>query len=167
MYGNIRDATVVQSKVSSVSTKRSERSDLLLKLGRSDFKMGDSDEKELELMQQSIMQSRKRIKSTSKPKVIRDYGDKQDSSEDEMVIKRSAPKVVLKTNDADLPESEKILKKMDTDLEERDAFVARMQEKEDIKTKKLTEKGLSAEQLKELAMRGSISSGTAQVRTQQ
>ena len=118
-------------------------------------------------MQQSIMQSRKRIKSTSKPKVIRDYGDKQDSSEDEMVIKRSAPKVVLKTNDADLPEAEKILKKMDTDLEERDAFVARMQEKEDIKTKKLTEKGLTAEQLKELAMRGSISSGTAQVRTDQ
>ena len=164
MDGNITDSAVVgitciDQRICAIRSAH--------KAWKIRLEMGDSDEKELELMQQSIMQSRKRIKSTSKPKLIRDYGDKQDSSEDEMVIKRSAPKVVLKTNDADLPESEKILKKMDTDLEERDAFVARMQEKEDIKTKKLTEKGLSADQLKELAMRGSISSGTAQVRTDQ
>ena len=102
-------------------------------------------------------------KSKSKSKSLRDYGDKHESSEDETIIKRGAPKILLKANDSEIPESDRELTKMNADIEERDAFVARMQEKEDSKTKKLAEKGLTSEQIRELTTRGSISSGTAQV----
>lgn len=103
-------------------------------------------------------------KSKSKSKSLRDYGKADESSEDETVIKRSAPKVIMKTSEKQLTEAEEQQKKMDADIDERNAFVARMLEKEEIKTKKLAEKGLSSEQISELATRGSISSGTAQVR---
>ena len=102
-------------------------------------------------------------KSKSKSKSLRDYGDEHESSEDETIIKRGAPKVLLKANDSEIPESQKELTKMNADIEERDAFVARMHEKEDSKTKKVAEKGLTSEQIRELTTRGSISSGTAQV----
>lgn len=104
-------------------------------------------------------------KSKSKSKSLRNYGKDGESSEEETVIKRSAPKVVMVTNEKQLTEAEEEQKKMDADIEERNAFVARMLEKEEVKTKKLAEKGLTSEQISELATRGSISSGTAQVMT--
>jgi hypothetical protein len=104
-----------------------------------------------------------KAKNKLKVKSLRTYGKDGESSEDETVIKRSAPKVVMVTNEKQLTEAEELQKKMDADIEERNAFVARMLEKEEVKTKKLTEKGLTSEQISELATRGSISSGTAQV----
>jgi pre-mRNA-splicing factor ATP-dependent RNA helicase DHX16 len=104
-----------------------------------------------------------KAKSKSKVKSLRSYGKDGESSEEETVIKRRDPKVVMVTNEKQLTEAEELQKKMDADIEERNAFVARMLEKEEVKTKKLAEKGLTSEQISELATRGSISSGTAQV----
>jgi hypothetical protein len=94
----------------------------------------------------------------------RHHGDEGSSSEDETVIKRSAPKVVSVIEDTlnETDETDKLQKQMDADIEERDAFIARMLEKEEGKTKKLAEKGLTSEQISELATRGSVSSGTMQ-----
>jgi pre-mRNA-splicing factor ATP-dependent RNA helicase DHX16 len=104
-----------------------------------------------------------KAKSKSKLKSLRTFGKDGESSEEETVIKRRDPKVVMVTNEKQLTEAEELQKKMDADIEERNAFVARMLEKEEVKTKKLAEKGLTSEQISELATRGSISSGTAQV----
>jgi pre-mRNA-splicing factor ATP-dependent RNA helicase DHX16 len=102
----------------------------------------------------SSKQPEDKIKHKSKSK-SRLY-EKGDSSEDETVIKRSAPKIIA-TKEV-VTESDELQIKMDADIAERDAFVARIMEKEEIKTKKLAEKGLTTEQLKELATTGSISS---------
>lgn len=100
----------------------------------------------------------------TKSKALRSYEKDDESSEEETVIKRSAPKIIMETNEMQLTEAEALQKKMDSDIEERNAFVSRMQEREDLKTKKIVEKGLTSEQISELATRGSISAGTAQVK---
>ena len=106
-------------------------------------------------------------KGKSKSKSLRNYAKDDESSEEETVIKRSAPKIIMETNEMQLTEAEALQKKMDSDIEERNAFVSRMQEREDLKTKKIVEKGLTSEQISELATRGSISAGTAQVKLRQ
>ena len=106
-----------------------------------------------------------KVKPKSKqPKSLRKYSkDDGGSSEDETVIKRGAPRVIMQTNEKQLTEAEELQKKMDADIEERNAFVARMLEKEELKTKKLAEKGLSNEQISELATRGFVSSANTKV----
>lgn len=104
-----------------------------------------------------------KVKSKSKPKSLRKYSKDDGSSEDETVIKRGAPRLIMQTNDKQLTEAEELQKKMDADIEERNAFVARMLEKEELKTKKLAEKGLTSEQISELATRGFVSSANTQV----
>lgn len=104
-----------------------------------------------------------KVKSKSKPKSLRKYSKDDGSSEDETVIKRGAPRLIMQTNEKQLTEAEELQKKMDADIEERNAFVARMLEKEELKTKKLAEKGLSSEQISELATRGFVSSANTQV----
>jgi pre-mRNA-splicing factor ATP-dependent RNA helicase DHX16 len=78
-----------------------------------------------------------------------------DSSEDETsIIKRKPMRV---TEEVEPVVQDEQGEKMNADLEERDAFIARLHEREDRKTKKLEEEGLSAEQIHELATKGSIS----------
>lgn len=81
----------------------------------------------------------------------------EESSEDETTVKRKFARKEEITDENEEADEEQ--KKMDADLEERDAFVTRMLERDDAKTKKLAEpKGLTSEQLKELATRGALSS---------
>lgn len=106
-----------------------------------------------------------KVKSKSKPKSLRKYAKDDGSSEEETVIKRGAPRVVMQTNEKQLTEAEELQKKMDADIDERNAFVARMLEKEELKTKKLAEKGLTSEQISELATKGFVSSSNTQVKS--
>lgn len=80
-----------------------------------------------------------------------------ESSEDETTV--------LRTRTAHVPASSRPLdeheQEMLEDQNEKEAFVARLLERESSKTKKLTDKaGLTAEQLEELATRGRISSSS-------
>ena len=84
------------------------------------------------------------------------------SSEDETVIKRKAMKPSEEQGGDTVPltEEEEKQKQMDADIAERDAFVTRMLEREDKKTKKLAgegQKGLTNEEIQELATTGTIS----------
>ena len=91
---------------------------------------------------------------TSKKRSIRTKNDKDESSEDEQTIVRKRQTAnKSKSNDV---ENKEDLKAMDEDITERDAFVSRLQERESKSTKKMDSGGLTAEQIKELATRGSI-----------
>lgn len=91
----------------------------------------------------------------SKPKF---RSKNNDSSEDETTIIRRKPARVEESVTDKKPKVEKEDASRDADIAERDAFVARLLEKEDQRTKKQEqEAGLSAQQIHELATRGSIS----------
>lgn len=80
-----------------------------------------------------------------------------DSSEDETTIIRKKHVRVDEASNDKKPKVEKEDASRDADIAERDAFVARLLEKEDQRTKKQEqEAGLSAQQIHELATRGSI-----------
>jgi pre-mRNA-splicing factor ATP-dependent RNA helicase DHX16 len=86
--------------------------------------------------------------------------DESDSSDDETIIRRKA-----KSAEDDVADTKDTIEdpsaEIDKDIEERDAFVARLLERDDGKTKKLGEKGgLTAEQIQELATRGQISASS-------
>ena len=81
-----------------------------------------------------------------------------DSSEEETTIIRKkshrsmAPAATNEKEGGEVVDAER-----DEDIAERDAFVARLLEKEDMKTKKEKDGGLTAEQIHQLATRGSLS----------
>lgn len=86
---------------------------------------------------------------------IRQKKNGESSSEDEAVIKRRDHKIEKKVEFDDRDPNEK---HMDMDIAERDAFVARLLEREEAATKKNDHSGgLSAQQIQELATRGALS----------
>jgi pre-mRNA-splicing factor ATP-dependent RNA helicase DHX16 len=89
-------------------------------------------------------------KSKHKHKKSRDS-----SSEDETVVKK---KKYEAQRTQDLGAVNAVEATIDTDIAERDAFVARLLEKEEANTKKIDSAGLSASQIHELATKGTLTS---------
>ena len=80
----------------------------------------------------------------------------EDSSEDETQIVRKIAKIEEKPiNDEDAKN-----KMLDEDLEERNAFVTRLLERDEMKTKKADQGGLSAAQIEQLATKGVLAADT-------
>lgn len=94
-------------------------------------------------------------------KHMRKKTDEGSSSEDDTQIRRKAPKVEV---EVPLTEEEKKQREREVDLAERDAFVSRMLEREEKKTKKADQGGLSASQIEQLATRGVITGDKAESR---
>ncbi|KAJ1434750.1 P-loop containing nucleoside triphosphate hydrolase protein [Ochromonadaceae sp. CCMP2298] len=123
--------------------------------------MGDSDD---DGGKKKSTHKQKRKSSEDKPKKSEKHSKHKakyrkkggDSSEEETTIIKRKPMRVTEEVAESEPADEQG-EAMNADLEERDAFIARLHEKEDRKTKKLEEEGLSAEQIHELATKGSIS----------
>mmetsp|Transcript_10759 Transcript_10759/g.14008 ORF Transcript_10759/g.14008 Transcript_10759/m.14008 type:complete len:1072 (+) Transcript_10759:95-3310(+) len=109
-------------------------------------------------------QKKKERKIRKKAKV------ESDESEDDTVIRRHSDRKKdadrQKTlSDSDLDDDERKELEREKDLEERDAFVERLLKREDEKTKKSEQGGLTLEQVKELATKGSVSYGGEKLTT--
>ena len=97
-----------------------------------------------------------KMQSQNEKKLVRKIRNKEDDDEiDDTVVRRKVCKVIQSDNPDE--ESEKV-RLLDDDIAERDAFVNRLIEREEKHTRKLTsQEGLSADQIKELATKGAIS----------
>ena len=122
------------------------------KIHRKDKDKSRDKEKESHSSQESRKRTRK--KTTNE--------DSYSSEEEETVIKRQFARASDATLDAQSKDSADVaLAQMDEDVVERDAFVARLLERDDKNTKKNDNKdSLSAEQIQELATRGAISASS-------
>ena len=84
-----------------------------------------------------------------------------DSSDDETVIKKQFARASEASLDAQGKDEDEATTEMDRDIAERDAFAARLLDRDDKNTKKFDSKdSLTAEQIKELATRGAISASS-------
>ena len=87
--------------------------------------------------------------------------DASDSSDEETVIKRHSQRASADHDAQEKNGEDKELAEMDEDIAERDAFVARLLERDEKNTRKLENNdSLSAEQIQELATRGAISASS-------
>jgi pre-mRNA-splicing factor ATP-dependent RNA helicase DHX16 len=121
----------------------------------------DDPEPELERIEKRMKQERRENDSKKKKKRMKQkdshhhQGD-GDSSEDETVIRRKLPKA--ENPSAVLAEEKDKSTLMDEDIQERDAFVTRLLERDESKTKKID--NLTTQQIEELATRGAISASS-------
>mmetsp|Transcript_2611 Transcript_2611/g.4750 ORF Transcript_2611/g.4750 Transcript_2611/m.4750 type:complete len:1079 (+) Transcript_2611:108-3344(+) len=84
-----------------------------------------------------------------------------DSSDDETVIKRQFTRASDTPLEAQSKDEDEATAEMDRDIAERDAFTARLLDRDDKNTKKMENKdSLTAEQIQELATRGAISASS-------
>lgn len=99
-------------------------------------------------------------KNSNKERHTRKRND--ESSEEETTIIRRRDNYSYNNDDTNVDDKDVKKEEIDQDIAERDAFVARLLEKEEQRTKKLNKdsiEGLTAEQIKELSTRGTLSSG--------
>ena len=86
--------------------------------------------------------------------------DEEDGGVNRVVLERKSTVVDEDGDDGD----QKRAKLMDEDLEERDAFVTRMLEREEQKTKKAGQGNLSAAQIQQMATQGTVSADQEDMR---
>jgi len=108
--------------------------------------------------QRATEKSEKKSKKLMRKKASEDGS----SSEDDTKVRRKASKI----EEAVEAESEEAQQQREraADIAERDAFVSRMLEREEKKTKKIEQGGLSASQIEQLATRGVIAGDKGETR---
>jgi pre-mRNA-splicing factor ATP-dependent RNA helicase DHX16 len=109
---------------------------------------------------QSSSKNHKKKEDSSKKHIRKRNANEISEDEDATIIRRSHTSHSTKTDDDSAQEKEKdpSEKMMDSDIAERDAFVARLLEREEKITKRQDHSaGLTAEQIQELATRGAVS----------
>lgn len=141
------------------STKSSNKTnaDVLRESERYETVSMDDPELELERIEKKMRQEARDNDSKKKKKRIKLKDAQGDnSSEDETVIRRKIPKA--EDPSAVLAEEKDKSTLMDEDIQERDAFVTRLLERDESKTKKVD--NLTTQQIEELATRGAISASS-------
>jgi pre-mRNA-splicing factor ATP-dependent RNA helicase DHX16 len=137
----LSNADVLRQSESYRAVSMEEPEDLLV------LDKGKSKKKETSKQSQDSEKKKKRVKR-------KDEGG--DSSEDDTVIRRKLPRAEEETHLAAEGKDKTAL--MDEDIKERDAFVTRLLDRDESKTKKADT--LTAEQIQELATRGAISASS-------
>lgn len=139
-----------------------KKRDRSMKDDKNDKKSNNNDDKSTTKVMKTSLESKKDKHRHHRNK---DYS----SEEDQTVIRRKPIRIDQEQQDINnkLNDNDKNVELINKDILERDAFITRLLEKDEIKTKKLHDKDnpeiitqLTAKQIEELATRGSISTSS-------